>query len=227
MHATTEDLLSVRDGEPVDARTSEVIAADASYGSEIERLRRMRTDLRSLPDFEAPEGLWERIDAAEHTSRPGQRPWLRRFAGAALAAAVAAAAIYLVLPRVPEADGSAPPQVFTASPGRVEPGSFATLAPGLPGARVVPVSYTQLVEESARLERVLGQISYQRPLMNGATATTIAGLEDRISVIDEQLTFSTARGLPQPEREALWSERVDLMGALVHVRFAQAQPTGF
>ena len=61
---------------------------------------------------------------------------------------------------------------------------------------------------------MLGQLSYQRPLMSGATASTIVGLEDRIAFIDEQLTYSAARGLPQPERAALWGERVDLMNAL-------------
>jgi hypothetical protein len=63
--------------------------------------------------------------------------------------------------------------------------------------------------------------------MSGSTAMTIAGLEDRIGMIDAQLTYSTARGVAQPEREALWGERVELMNALVHVRFAQAEPTGF
>ena len=91
----------------------------------------------------------------------------------------------------------------------------------------MPASYTALVAESARLERLLGQISYQRPLMSGATASTIVGLEDRIGVIDEQLTYSTARGCRSRERDALWGERVELMNALVQVRYAQAQPAGF
>jgi hypothetical protein len=88
-------------------------------------------------------------------------------------------------------------------------------------------TYTSLVQESARLEQVLSQISYQRPLMTGGTAGTIVGLEDRIAVIDELSTYGSARGLKSPEREALLSERVELLNALVHVRLAQSQKPGF
>jgi hypothetical protein len=84
-----------------------------------------------------------------------------------------------------------------------------------------------LVRESERLERVLSQISYQRPLMKGSTAGTIVGLEDRILLIDEQLSYGSARGLPPPQRDALWGERVDLLNALVYVRLAQSQRPGF
>jgi hypothetical protein len=226
MYPSTEDLLSVRDGEPVDACTSEVIAADASSVNEVERLRRAQTALRNLPDIEAPAGAWERIAAAERATRLRSPRWLSRVAGVGVAATVAAATIaYLAVLRNPPAADFAPGTV-TAVPDIAPPGLDALDGAPL-GGRVVPASYTALVEESARLERLLGQIRYQRPLMNGATASTIAGLEDRIGVIDEQLTYSTARRMPQPERAALWGERVELMNALVQVRYAQAQPTGF
>ena len=88
-------------------------------------------------------------------------------------------------------------------------------------------SYIQLVEESERLERMLADIPYQRPMMSGRTASTIVGLEDRIAFIDEQLTYGAASGLQMPEQRALWSERVDLMNALVYVRLGQAEPGGF
>ena len=82
-------------------------------------------------------------------------------------------------------------------------------------------------QESARLERLLAEIPYQRPMMTARTARTIVGLEDRIAYIDEQLTFGTAYDMQIPAREALWGERVELMNALVHVRYAHAQRTGF
>jgi hypothetical protein len=102
-----------------------------------------------------------------------------------------------------------------------------TLFDPLVSGQVTAASYPALVQESARLDRMLRRLSYQRPMMSGETATTIAGLEDRIALVDEQLTYSNAHGVPQPERTALWGERVELMNALVHVRYAQAQPTGF
>jgi hypothetical protein len=228
MHPSTEDLLSVRDGQPVDARTSEAIAADARCLNEVERLRRARGALRNLPELEAPAGSWERIVAAERDTRYRSASWVHRAVGGGIAAAVAIAAIgYLTSPRDPPAADGASATASTAQLPRFEQPSFDAPRSAPLVGRVVPVSYTALVAESARLERLLGQISYQRPLMNGATASTIAGLEDRIGVIDEQLTYSTARRLPQPQRAALWGERVELMNALVQVRYAQAQPTGF
>ena len=54
MHPSTEDLLSVRDGEPLDALTSEAIAGSAEHANEVERLRRLRNALQALPDFDPP-----------------------------------------------------------------------------------------------------------------------------------------------------------------------------
>lgn len=83
--------------------------------------------------------------------------------------------------------------------------------------------YQALVTESARLERVLAELPAARPLMVGSTASTIAGLEDRIAFVDAQLSYAAAQNVQSPYRQALWGERVELMNALVYVRFAQAQ----
>ena len=50
-----------------------------------------------------------------------------------------------------------------------------------------------------------------------------AGLEERIAYVDAQLSYAAARDLAPPYRKALWGERVELMNALVQVRFAQTQ----
>jgi hypothetical protein len=84
-------------------------------------------------------------------------------------------------------------------------------------------SYAALVAESARLEQVLAELPASRPLMVGSTASTIVGLEDRIAFVDTQLSYAAAQGTAAPYRQALWGERVELMNALVYVRFAQAQ----
>ena len=84
-------------------------------------------------------------------------------------------------------------------------------------------SYAGLVAESARLEQLLAEMPAPRPLMAGSTASTIVGLEDRIALVDEQLSYAAAEKVASPYRQALWGERVELMNALVYVRFAQAQ----
>jgi len=238
MHPSTEDLLSVRDGEPLDAVTSNVIADDPAHGREIERLSEMRNALKDLPELAPPDGMWERIVAVERATRGSSNVWSKRVAGLGVAAAVAALAVVLIAtpsrPRgglepaaVPEVANDLLTDAGAEAPSSIT-GTMRVFDPDRPfvGARVVPTSYPALVQESARLDRALRRVSsYQRPVMSGETASTIAGLESRIELIDEQLTYSNAHGAPQPQRTALWGERVELMNALVHVRYAQA--TGF
>jgi len=239
MHPSTEDLLSIRDGEPVDAEVRAAIAGDVAQSREVERLRSLRHALRGLPEVAPPDGVWEQIVAAEREARPQGTPWRRYAAGAGVAAAVAVVAILIIgAPPRPTGGHATPPTIPVGnglSTGTIgEPpstvvGSDTPFDPDglLVGGRVVPASYPALVQESARLDRALRRLPRQRSMMSAETATTIAGLEDRIAVIDEQITYSNARGVPQPERVALWGERVDLMNALVHVRYAQAQPQDY
>ncbi len=149
--------------------------------------------LRELPELAPPPGIWERVLAAERERVAVRRFWRR---SAALAAMVA----------------------VVAMTGGVAWFVFAPDASEREGA-----NYTALVAESARLERVLAELPAARPLMVGSTASTIAGLEDRIAVVDAQLSYAAAEGAAPPYRQALWGERVELMNALVYVRFAQAQ----
>jgi hypothetical protein len=234
MHPSTEDLLSVRDGEPVDAEVRAAITGDVAQSREVERLRSARHALRSLPDVAPPDGVWEQIVASERETRPRSAPWRKYAAGAGIAAAVAALAIFVIgSPSRPNSGES--PSAIPAGQGlstNTEPFQSTVVGADTPsdpdaafvGGRIVPASYPALVQESARLDRALRRVPYQRPVMSAETATTIAGLEDRIALIDEQITYSNARSVPQPQRVALWGERVDLMNALVHVRYAQAQP---
>jgi hypothetical protein len=230
MHPSTEDLLSVRDGEPVDAAVRAAIAGDTAQAREVERLRSLRHTLRGLPELEPPAGVWERIAAAEQETRAPSIPWRKFAAGIGIAATVAGAAIFVLATR-PQLGGAPPELAGSALATRAVPTPRAVSPPPaldpMFDGRVVPTSYPALVQESARLDGMLHRLKYQQPMMSGATASTIAGLEDRIALIDEQLTYSNARGAPQPERTALWGERVELMNALVHVRYAQAQPGGF
>jgi len=234
MHPSTEDLLSVRDGEPLDAVTSNVIAEDATLEREIDGMRQVRDALRELPELSPADDMWQRIVAVERETRP-RSSYRRLAAGAGIAAAVAAMAIFvmsspsrptggILRPAIPPGD-----RITTTTPADSPSNVVGGETPFDPDrplfyGQVVPVSYPELVQESARLDRALRRLPYQRPMMSAETATTIAGLEDRIALIDEQITYSNARGVPQPQRVALWGERVDLMNALVHVRYAQAQP---
>ena len=62
--------------------------------------------------------------------------------------------------------------------------------------------------------------------MRLGTAGTIVDLEDQISLIDQQLTYGGERLAPE-YRQALWRNRVDVMDALVQIRYVQAQRIGY
>jgi hypothetical protein len=161
--------------------------------------------LHELPQLAPPPGVFERALAAQHARAAARRVRYRAAAALVVTAFVGTLA-YVALQEPPPR-----PTLVVASPRTPQSAEPETL------------SYASLAAESARLERLLAELPAPRPLMMGSTASTIVGLEDRIAAVDAQLSYAAARDLASPYREALWGERVELMNALVHVRFAQAQ----
>ena len=88
---------------------------------------------------------------------------------------------------------------------------------------VADAVYLDLAEQSMRLEAVLAVLPPPRRVMRAGTASTIVGLEDRIALIDAQLIRTRNESLPREYREALMRDRVEVMNALVNVRYAQSR----
>ena len=253
MYPGTEDLLSIRDGDPVDAEARAAVDTDPALRAEVARLNTTRDRLRELPEFEPPPGVrakvfaeletgsgtrritpsgtrppfeagsartaTERGDSAGTTVGSRQLRFIRQARWplrGAIAAAVAVIAVLTVRSLdVPE--GSAPVAIVAGNP------VSTANTPGLGGA----AAYTSLTSESARLERMLNEIPYRPRLVNAGTATMISGLEDRIGQVDQVLMYTSVNGLQPEQTVALWQERVDLMNALLQVRYAEAQRFGF
>ncbi len=74
---------------------------------------------------------------------------------------------------------------------------------------------------------MLDEIPYRPRVVRASTVATIDGLEDRIALIDEQLMFARALGLSTADRQVLYRQRVELMNALVQIRYAEAQRFAF
>ena len=219
MYPSIENLLKIRDGEPVDADARAYVDADQSASAELRRLRQTQQELQDLPGFEPPAGAWERVTlAAEEDAarRPG-RAWHWPLRGA-IAASVAVVAVLLV---------TRPPEV--SPPMEAEPATIMAGATVTDRSTEVmgTLSYASLVAESARLDRTLGRITYQPRVMRVSTASTITALEDRIAVLDDRLMFSSSLDLSPRQKEALWRQRVDTINALVHVRYSWAQRSGY
>lgn len=198
MHADTEQLLSLRDGEPVDARVREHVAQCNECSAALARLGETARALRALPAFEPPAGVWQAVQ--RRAARTRRWPLT-----AALAAglALAALAVWRVAPG-PGAEAPAQAQVQPAAP------------------TVVASSVDELLVQSRQLERVLRSLDAHAPqVMDVRTAGTIAGLEDGIAMIDYGLMRVDATD--DAASQHLWNRRVALMNTLVQVRGAQLQ----
>lgn len=215
MRIRTEDLLKIRDGNPVDAVLLAEVTGDPEAEHEIRRLRHVQTELKSLPDFAPPADLWSKISERSREDEPASAPsgvapafkW-------ALAAAAAVIAIVLVSPRTADVT---PPQLPVVA-------SEDTNADAVP---LVQPQLASLVAQSRRLEQMLGELPARPRLVNAATVGAIGEMEDRILMVDYQLSTAAERGLSQEAVGQLWQERVALMDSLVALRYAQAQRFAF
>jgi hypothetical protein len=212
MHARIDELLSLRDGEPVSADVLRHAAACAACGAELRRLQSLREQMQALPMLDAPASAWQRISAAATGERPRVVHARRQFAAAA---AVVATLSVLVAVAVRD-DGSG--------------GAMDRGVPVLSATREIaeveaPKDVAALVALSQRLDDLL-QILPPRPSVERVSTTaTVEGLEARVQLVDLQL--SSDGGLDRDQARQLWRERVDLMDSLVKVRYAEAGQISF
>jgi hypothetical protein len=209
MHATTEQLLSLRDGQPVGADAAAHVAGCERCRHALHGLEQVRADLRGLPSLDPPHTLWRNVTEAAGCppGRPGNRwpVWLGLAASVVLGVAVLTAV--LQRPDVGPTRGTTT-DLIAATPA--------------PASSVNGVSRAELLETSRQLEAALHALPAAPQVMRAGTALTIAELQDRIFEVD--LFLSDPRLEPADER-ALWQQRVRLMDTLMQVRYAQLSDT--
>ena len=212
MHIRTEDLLKIRDGEPVDAKIRVAVDSDDQLKADLDYLQETQNALQSLPALDPPSGIWESIaETSFDSSNSSARQWpLRSMIAATLAAVVVLAVIRS-------------PQPLELSETILETNTEIADTDSI--QRAATSTYDSLVAESEDLERQLNQIGYQPKLISAGTMSTIVSLEDEIALVDAQLMY--ARTLQPMQTEALWETRVGLMDALVNVRYTHSQLSGF
>lgn len=217
MHARTEQLLSLRDGEPVDALVARHVAECPSCLRELERLRQMQARLRTLASLPAPSSAWSSIQAkVEGPAEDGRLSYRQRLVVPAAAAAFVAVVLLVALRFIDtERGASSAKATSTVAP------SALVEAPPLSAATV-----EQLVEQSQQLEYVLRHLP-QPSVERVAFAATTDIIEERIQWLDMQLSLDPEQPRSSEETRQLWHERVDLMDSLVKVRYAQVQGLGF
>lgn len=213
MHARIDELLSLRDGDPVAASIATHVENCPACALELARLQQTRQRLQSLAGFDPPALAWERIGAGSQV-RPAQS---RRRVAMKAAAAVSLLAVVIGVATRDEMPSNADVPVAA---GEVR-GAVITVAP------LDPLPLNHLVEQSRELDAMLQHLPQRPSVERVAMAGTIDTLEQRIQWLDMQLSYAPDTGLNDAQAYRLWRERVDLMDSLVKVRYAESSRLAF
>lgn len=204
MHASLEQLISLRDEEPVSVTVQEHVRGCGFCARTLNELAAVRDGLVELPDELPPPDMWARIEAeAAATPRASAvRRWLPA-AGVALVASVAGAMLMLNTH-----------QLLTV--------------PEQPPALTAQVSLSQLMAQSQYLERAVMDVNENADSMpvSAGTASTVASLEDHIALVDYEINGSSGQKPDDTRLAQLWRQRVDLLQSLAAVRYAQVSNSG-
>lgn len=194
MHLGLEDLLAVRDGE-ASPEAEEHLRACSACASRLKELVAVRDGLRSLPSLDPPRDLWPSLERRLPEERP--RPALKAL-WAAATAAVIFGTVWLGL------------KGFRLSPPE---------APQEAASEVPPAAdeISNLMAESQRLEAILKRLEAGTPVLKGSTASAIAEIQDRIALVDLQISLLQGTNKDRSLLARLWKERVGLLGSLVEM----------
>jgi hypothetical protein len=197
MHARLDQLLSLRDGEPVDGQVAAHVAACAECTAALAGVSTLRDRLRALPPAAADGGRgWTAMQARLAARERGLR---RRATAASLAAAASVATLAVVAAlRFPET----PPTPAATAP--------------------VSTSVAELQARSQALEAMLAALPERPAVAREATAVPIDTLESEVQWLDHQLS-AAADAMPARQAEQLWRDRVEVMNSLVQLRYVEAQ----
>jgi hypothetical protein len=208
MHACLEHLLSLRDGEPVDAAVRDHVAGCARCRAALEDAAAVRTRLRALPAVEGGAKGWSdvRDRHAARVAAARQRTSVARVAVAASVAVIALAVGW----RISEA------------PQEPRDSRIAAVSPLTAEQAIALDRVAQLQTQSAALEELLGLLGERPALQRAGTALPIDTLESQVQWLDHRISSSTG-GRDSLEAEQLWRDRVDTLDSLVRLRYVESQ----
>ncbi len=189
-HLEMDELLALRDGEGT-AYARVHVGSCERCERELDRLHRVRAELRGLPALTPPRELWPGIYSALNRRRRWRRLGL---SAGALAAAAALAGLFV-------ARGPADRERALPSDLWIVEASSEDLGP--------------IIERAQELESLLHAYEPATRVYDAPTAFAASVLEDRIMLIDRMLTEGRAVGADRDLLRGLWGERVETLEALV------------
>ena len=204
MHARIDELLSLRDGAPVDARVRAHVDHCAACAAALADTVTARERLRALPPAPAlAEDGWAEVQS-RLANQAGRRRRLAQIAPYAAAASVAALALFATL------RGFDAPSQPVARP---EPSSVLD-----------DESVDELRVRSQALDELLAAMPQRPAVARAGTSVPIETLEAEVQWLDHQLSLAGADpAAAVPGTEHLWRDRVEVMDSLVRLRYVEAQ----
>jgi hypothetical protein len=201
MHAHINELLSLRDAEPVAQHVAAHVRDCPLCTRRLADLHETRLRLRLLPEVVASGGDgWQEVERriGERAAAPRRRV---RIAVLAAAASIATLAVLTSL-RLQD-DGSS------------EPATRASLHGSAPG------TIADLQRQSIELEKLLASLPERPAVERAATALPIQTLEAQVQWVDHRLLESASAA--SADTEQLWRNRIEIMNSLVQLRYVEAQ----
>jgi hypothetical protein len=200
------ELLAERDGEG-SAHAQTHLESCEDCRRELERLFRVRAELKALPAFTPPRDLWTNV-AADVSQRRKRRWWGAGTVGLAAAAALTG----FILLRGGEPITPGPVVDGTVAP--VEEGRVAEATPDL----------ELYINRSRELETLLQTYPTQYRVYDAPTAIAVSALEDRILILDGMIHESRQLGVDRRVLVNLWNERTATLETLVGIQLGEARP---
>jgi hypothetical protein len=206
MHARLEHLLSLRDGEPVDARVRAHVDGCAACSATLDEAAALQARLRALPAVEAGAAGWSGVQE-RRANRAAATRRHARVARAAVAASIAVSAVAVGW-RVSE------------SPEATRESVVAAVSPLTAEEAIALDRVAQLQMQSEALDEVLGLLGNRPVVQRAGTTLPIDTLEAQVQWLDHRISSG---GGNAREAEQLWRERVATLDSLVRLRYVEAQ----
>ncbi len=219
MHATTEQLLTIRDGQPEDVEVKCHVDSCSICQEKMRYLAFRREQLNALAsaasdkDFAFNEA-WQKLSEKAEQQIKQKSIQKKRWLGALSIAA--SLVLTLVL-----SNQFLPAKTVKDDLGDNGAQDFASLHQNSSADQNLGLEAV-LIQRNNSLEQALRDLPQPRRVVRGGTAASIASLEDQIALVDYGLTYAEQAGIDENGSIGLLQNRADLMASLYQVRYSQA-----